>query len=185
MVTQLLGNTIFLGVASVAKQASKERFPIAVGMAKPQSKVGVQTELIIPPEAWGLLVPETEEEHEDKKKGKKKRQQILINFSEEEILKKGNSPEKASDIILKALEGQEIYSINREHDLQMLNKLSSDFLSKIKLLSTFGLANELVGSNKAGELELQYKLSMGLYPRNKADIRWIVSWIEQCASKGW
>ncbi len=178
--------SMFLGVASVPRYGSisKERFPIAVGVAYLDTRA-FQTILIKPPESWGLINLETEHEREGREKKKKRRRvQILAHITDEELLKKGTSPEDAADIILSLVNSQAVYSLDRKHDLEMLNVLSLKVVGKISLLSTMALSNEYTSPDRAMNLQLHCKLRMGLYPRNKADVRWIVPWIDQCRNKG-
>ncbi len=173
---------MFLGIASVLQLAStsKERFPIAVGIANSGSGK-FQTVLVKPPESWGIIKLESEQERKEREKKKEaKRLQILAHITDEELIKKGKAPEEVAEIVLSMTKGNAVYSIDRKHDMEMLNKLSPIAAGEIKLLSTLALANELSSPERARNLQLHYKLSIGLYPKNKADIRWVAPWIDHC-----
>lgn len=160
--------------------ASKERFPIAVGVAFLDSRQ-FQTILVKPPDSWGLIKIESEQERKERQKKKeKKRVQVLAKITDEELFGAGKSPEEAAEIILSLAINQTIYSLDGKHDTAMLNKLSPQVVSKLNFLSTTALSYDLTSPERARNLQLKHKLRIGLYPRNKADIRWVVPWIDQC-----
>jgi len=74
---------VFLGVASVTPDAStsKERYPIAVGVAFLNSE-NFQTILVKPPDSWGLIKLETGQERQEREKKKeRKRVQVLAHLA--------------------------------------------------------------------------------------------------------
>ncbi len=184
---------MLIGIASVFPygstpkkryQVPKERFPIAIGVAD-QDSGKFHTILISPPTSWGLFWQETRQEEKNRERQrKKKRIQVLAHITDIDLLKYGKTPKEAAEIVLELTKGHAVYSLNRNHDLTMLDKLSSGAAANINLLSTMSLANELTSPEIVRSLELQTKMSMGLYPRNKADIRWVARWIKLCQTNG-
>ncbi len=173
-------------MASVAQNApsSKTRLPVAIGVANLDSRE-FRTILVLPPESWGLIKFETEEERIEREKKKlRRRVQSLANITDEEFLKNGKSPEDVAKLVLSLTADEVVFSLDRKHDLKMLSVLSPEVAGKIELRSTTALANEFTSPDRAMNLQLQCRLRIGLYPRNEADVRWIVPWIDHCRNKG-
>jgi hypothetical protein len=169
---------VFLGVASSAPDG----FPLAVGIGGTEIKI-MKTIFIKPLEEWGLLRdikdPESDDPSDTRRKNK-----VIEGIMASDLIAKGVKPEKAVELILESIDGKNVYSVNPKQENYLLGKLGSTSSNRIQIQSAIALFDSFVSPECERELQLNTKMNLRYYPRNKSDIRWLIELYYRCLRQG-
>jgi hypothetical protein len=169
---------VFLGIASSAPDG----FPLAVGMGGTETNT-MKTVFIKPLEEWGLLKdikdPESDDPSDTRRKNK-----VIEGIMASDLIAKGVKPEKAVELILDNIEGKNVYSVNPKQENYLLGKLGVGLSKKIQVQSAITLFDSFVSPECERELQLNTKMDLRYYPRNKSDIRWLIELYYRCLKQG-
>jgi hypothetical protein len=169
---------VFLGVA----YSAPDGFPLAVGIGGTETN-SMKTIYIRPLEEWGLLKdikdPESDDPSDTRRKNK-----VIEGIMASDLIAKGMKLEKAAELILESVEGKNVYSINPKQENYLLGKLETNLSKNIQVQSAITLFDSFVSPECERELQLNTKMDLRYYPRNKSDIRWLIELYSRCLRQG-
>jgi hypothetical protein len=164
---------VFMGIQTAPSlQAGKVEFPIAIGFGFPDIRK-IKTILIRPNEDWELF------SNKDKEK-----EETISGYSKRKLLSEGLAESDTTASIMALTKDRSIFSLLPDRDASMLKKLSDTTAPSTKPLSALGLFNQLVSNERFISIEIGHKLVAENYPRNSADVRWMIACYRQCLVGG-
>ena len=163
---------VFLGIQSAPSlKLEKVEFPLVLGLGFPDTKT-TKTILIRPKEDWDIFSGLDKEKDE-----------TVSGYSKETLFSEGLEGSDVLAEISDLLAEREAYSLWPDRDNTMLTKLDGSANGSSKVLSALGLFNQLVTNERFISIELRHKLIAPNYPRNSADVRWMVICYHQCRTR--
>jgi hypothetical protein len=158
----------FLGVQTApSRRSDKVEFPVAVGLGFPDLRQ-TRTLIILPNEDWDIFADREGEKDER-----------ISGYSKKRLLSEGMTASDAITSMTDLIGDRSLFGIWREREASMLRTLFGAGASP-KLLSALGMFNRLVSNERFTNLEIRYKLNASYYPRNAADVRWMIVCFGQC-----
>jgi hypothetical protein len=159
----------FLGIHTApSRRSEKVEYPLAIGFGYPDLRK-TRTFLIRPEKDWDLFA------HPEKDDG-----ESVSGFGKKELQTKGLKIKDAATKIRELLAGRSPFSLWPDKDLTSLKMIFGSSIAPLKLLSALGLFNEFVSNEDFIKIEINHKLVAGQYPRNTADVRWMITCFQQC-----
>ena len=163
---------VFLGIQSAPSlKSEKVEFPLVLGLGFPDTKT-TKTILIRPKEDWDIFSGRDKEKDE-----------TVLGYSKQKLFSEGLEGSDVLAEISGLLAEREAYSLWPDRDNTMLTKLDGSANGSSKVLSALGLFNQLVTNKRFISIELRHKLIAPNYPRNSADVRWMIVCYHQCWSR--
>jgi hypothetical protein len=158
----------FLGVQTApSRRSEKVEFPVAIGLGLPDLRQ-TRTLIIRPNEDWDIFA--------DREGGKDER---VSGYSKKRLLSEGMTTSDAITSIAGLIGDRSLFGIWREREASMLRTLFGTIAAP-KLLSALGMFHRLASNERFTELEIRHKLNAHYYPRNAADVRWMIVCFSQC-----
>jgi hypothetical protein len=160
---------VFFGVQTAPSlRTEKVEFPIAVGVGFPDIQKS-KTILIRPDEDWEIF------SHRDRDKD-----ETVSGYSKKRLFLEGLDKGDAAALIRELIDGRSIYCLRPDKNSGALERLFGTSVLSLKRLSALGLFNQLVSNERFINIEITHKLVAHNYPRNPADVRWMIACYRQC-----
>ncbi len=173
-----LNEIVFLGVSS----SGADGFPLVVGLGFPETQ-SRKTIFIRPLEEWGLIEVVKESKNGDTEETKLN-PKIIEGIRTSDLISKGVAPDEAAKIILQCVEGKSVYSVDPKQETKLIGKLGIHPPQAIQLNSAIVLFDSFVTPELERELQLNTKMNLNYYPRNKSDTRWLIELYNRCRQRG-
>ncbi len=173
-----LNEIVFLGVSSSASDG----FPLVVGLGFPETQ-SMKVIFIRPPEEWGLIEV-IKESGNGGTEETKLNPKIIEGIRTSDLISKGLAPDEATKIILQCVEGKSVYSVDPKQERMLIGKLGIHSPQAIELNSAIILFDSFVTPELEREMQLNTKMNLNYYPRNKSDIRWLIELYIRCCQRG-